>query len=129
MRRTKTIRQELVVDAQTFIFDIETEPYRYIWVIWGNETGTAPPTGLILCPTDHRDNTAGPNYPGIAGPPAPGNHAFNSIGPNMQIAFPLPNMLSIGVIGALGSVIDLTVYGELNQADEDHSLTTLVKRS
>ena len=112
MRKHKVIRQEEVAPATTFLFDIETEQFENIMVTWDNTGGAAAPTTLILAPTVNRRADATANFPGLPAAPAAGNVAYSAIGPNMILAFPIPAMLTVGVVNSATSAVTLRVEGD-----------------
>lgn len=114
----KTIREE-IVNATTFLYDVDTEDYDALLVTWSNSSAsTGQPTSVILCPTIERHGGANmvtddlSNFPGVPAPPNPNHCSYASLGLSCMIPTPLPPVVTVGVICPAGVICSLRVIGQ-----------------
>ena len=112
MRKTKVIREEQVAANSTFIFDVPCQEFEFITVTWTSpNSNTTIPIALILCPTSERGGAPLSNFPGMPAPPPAGACSYAALGPNCNMAFPLPDLVSVGVVTGAGGPVNVKVVG------------------
>jgi hypothetical protein len=115
MRKHRVIRQEIVTGPQAFAFSVECNQFDNLMATWSNSnTSTGSPTGLVFCPTSEVSTPpdTDDNYPVMPTVPVPGVSCYASVGQNMSNAFPLSDMVSIGVIVPAGVTCTVKVEGD-----------------
>jgi hypothetical protein len=116
-RKHRVIKEAIFNGAGVFQFDIETQQFETLLVTWINaDDAGAAPTSLIFCPTNTRrtDGNVLNNFPTPAAlvMPVAGASTYLGIGPNCMIALPLPQMITVGVVGSAGSKMSIRIEGD-----------------
>jgi hypothetical protein len=115
MRKHRVIRQEEVQNGTIFqFFDIETGQFDNLMFTL-DATGAVAVGALVISPTINKSSVFPPpaNFPGVPVNLAGGTVTYVAIGPGCQIAFPLPDMISVGVICGNGTdVITVKIEGD-----------------
>jgi hypothetical protein len=118
MRKHRIIRQEIVPPNTSFQYNIETEEFAALMVTWDNAGGIAAPTLLVFCPTACLASapSAAANFPGVPAVPAAGAVAYAAIGLGAQIAFPIPSLVTIGVVNSATSAVTVRIEGDEHES-------------
>lgn len=111
MRDHRVIRQEIVSPGQTLLFDVETGEFENLIITWSNSANSAAqPTAIVLCPTSERGAAPNSNLPNAPGAPSIGFAVYAALGG--YLTYPLPEMLTVGVICQAGVSCSVKVEGD-----------------
>jgi hypothetical protein len=115
VRKHRVIRQVSVGIGESFAMDIETGQFKALMVTWDATASDDPSAIPIVCPTVNRPGplTAVANFPGVPANVPAFSVAYLAIGIDGQAAFPIPEMITIGVINSFdGDVLTLKIEGD-----------------